>query len=156
MTTPLSVDAEIATYLQNKTLPVTLNFSGTAPYNLFASTLPDGPDTAVGILLTGGAAPIMTMTGQAASESTIDRATFQIRVRADTNSYITGNALIQGIYKALQGITETRLNGGSTTLFHLITSMQPPVYLGRGENVDKRQRHVWSQNYMAWIDDPFR
>lgn len=156
MPTPLSLDAEITTYLQSQALPVGLNFNGAGTINLFASTLPDSPDTAVGVHLTGGMLPVMTLTGLSATESAIDRSTFQIVVRVAPNQYTTGNALIQGIYKSLQGITETRINGGTNTLFHLITALQPPVYLGRGENVDKRQRHVWSQNYLAWIDDPFR
>lgn len=151
----LSLEAEIATYLQGLTFTPALNFSGAGDKNLFAAAMPDVPDIAVGIIATPGMAPVMTLTGSGAAESRIDRASFQVRVRADMNNFVEGQQLTQAIYKALQGIVETVLvTGGS--LYHLITALQPPRYLGRGEDVDMRQRPNWAQNFVATMDNAQR
>ena len=149
----LSLEQEIATYLAGAvTTPVTLSLAT----NLFYAAFPDEPDLCVGVIATGGLAPIMTLTGSGAAESKIDRGSFQVRVRAGMTDYTDGAALIQAVYKALQGVTETVINGGANQLFHLITALQPPHYLGRGSDVDERQRHNWVQNFMATFDDAAR
>lgn len=160
MTTYLSLGDEIVTYLQGlSTLSTPLNFDGAGDINLFSSLLPDEPDLAVAVLERGGLPPVMTLTGaptggSAAAESKIGQPVFQVRVRSGMEGYVVGNALMQSVFKALHGINETVLNGSPNGLFHLIAAMQSPVYLGRGESVDKRQRHNWSVNFRVIWDNP--
>lgn len=155
MTTVLSLEDEIATYLQSQgsAISTVLNFNGSGTVNLFTTFLPDAPDLAVAILPRPGVAPVMTLTGLSAAESKIDRPGFQVRVRSGMNGYTAGNALIQSIFKALQGITETVINGSPNALFHLISAMQSPAYIGT-EPI--RQRHQWSQNWNVIWENPAR
>lgn len=139
----LSLGDEFCTYLGAQGLG--LNFNGAGTVNLFSTLLPDQPDLAAAVIERGGLMPVMTLTGGGAAESKFDRPSIQIRVRSGMQGYTAGNTLIEGIFKALQGINETALNVGGS-LFHLITAQQSPVYLGR----DDRERHQWSQNYLVW------
>lgn len=155
--TALSLEQEIATYLDGETLSTDLVL-GT---NLFYSTLPDEPDLCVGILSTGGSAAPLFLTGPASpgpalTEPNLDIATFQVSVRAGMTDFATGHALAQSVYKALQGLFETVLNGSPNALFHLIRALQPPHYLGRGLATDPRERHRWTQNYQTIWDNPAR
>lgn len=149
--TVLSVGSEIATYLQSVTA-LSLNFSGTGTINCFVSVLPDQPNQAVAIYERGGLGPVMVLTGSSGPESKLDRAGFQVRVRADMTNYTAGQNLAQGIYGALQGIVETKINGSSNQLFHLIQAISPPAYIGR----DDKQRHEFSQQYYAWFENGAR
>ena len=155
MTLPLST--EIATYLQNSSLGLTMGS------NLFVGQLPDTPDECVAVGERPGQAPVMWLTGGVAptgatgvtgpaspvNESKLDRPTVQVRVRCPT--YVTGNTLTQGIFGKLQGVTETTITSGGQ-LFHLIAALGSPAYIG----VDVQQRHEWSQSYSVWFENGLR
>ena len=149
MPTPLSLGAELATYLQSYSPSLGLNFSGVGTINLFVNGLPDTdavPDLAATIMEGGGLPPVMTLTaGDATLVNKLDRPRVQIMVRAAMTGYAAGNTLANGIFKALQGKANTQLNAGGAT-FTLIMAQQSPVYVGR----DERQRHRWTQNFHAW------
>lgn len=138
-----SLSDEICLYLQTKGLG--LNFNGAGTINLFSTLLLDQPDLAAAVIDRPGSRPLMVMTGGtpvAVAESRLDQPFFQVRVRSGMTGYTAGNAMVEGIFKALQGVTETVLNVGGS-LFHLITANQSPAYLGR----DEKERHQWSQNF---------
>lgn len=145
----LSLAEDLATYLEGQSIG--LNYNGAGTINCFVSLLPDQPDLAAAIIERGGLPPVMWLTGGGVYESHIDNPTVMVRVRASMGSYNDGHTLIQNIYKALHGVTETTLNAGGA-LFHLIAAMQYPTYLGR----DERQRHEWSQNYRVIYENPNR
>jgi hypothetical protein len=144
----LSLGDEICTYLQG--LGIGLNFNGPGTINLFSSNMPDEPEQAAACYERGGLPSVMWLTGQnALAESLIDQPILQVRVRSAMQGYVAGTTLTQSIFKALQGVTETVLNGGGA-LFHLIRSQQSPIYMGR----DEKQRHQWSQNFfIIWDND---
>lgn len=144
-----SLGDEIALYLQAQSLG--LNFNGGGTINMFSTLLPDQPDLAAAVIERGGLPTVMWLTGPspATNESKLDRPVFQIRVRSGMTGYNAGNTLAEGIFSKLQGLTEVVLNIGGA-LFHLISSLQSPVYLGR----DEKERHQWSQNYQVmWEND---
>lgn len=151
MTTPLSLGAEIATYLQGVT-SLGLNFSGPGPVNLFVNGIPDAqvtPDLAASVNEGGGIAPVMTLEGNSAGVNKVDRPVVQIRVRAPMGGFVAGNTLVNGIFSALQGNGNGALTSGGAT-FLLLMANQSPVYLDR----DELQRHRWSQNYaIFWVND---
>lgn len=145
----MSLGDEICTYLQAQSLG--LNFDGSGTINCFSSHLPDQPDLAVAVIERGGLPTVMWLTGPAyqsttyvppVNESLFDQPGFQVFVRSGMTGYNAGNTMMQGVFKALQGVVEATLNSGGA-LFHLISSLQSPMYLGR----DEKERHQWSQNY---------
>lgn len=152
----MSLGDEICTYLQGQSLG--LNFSGSGTVNLFSSLMPDMPDLAVSVVERGGLSTVMRLTGTPSStttylppynESILDRPVFQVFIRSGMTGYTAGNTTVQGVFRALQGLTEVVLNPGGS-LFHLIASMQSPMYLGR----DIKERHQWSQNFsVMWNNE---
>jgi hypothetical protein len=152
----LTLAQEIATYLTGQTLSTALSYNpGTTGSNLFASFLPDQPDTAVAVIERGGVGTLATLTaGGALPESRFERAVFQIRMRTGNSAgdYAAGFALAESIYWTLQGLTELTLNPPDGQYFHLITAVQPPQYLGREIT---RERHAFSQNFNAWFENAF-
>lgn len=151
MTTPLSLGAEIATYLQSVT-PLGLNFSGPGPVNLFVNGIPDAqvtPDLAASVNEGGGIAPVMTLEGNGAGVNKVDRPVVQIRVRAAMGGYVAGNTLVTAIFGALQGNGGGALNAGGAT-FLVLMANQSPVYIGR----DELERHNWSETFTVfWAND---
>jgi len=143
-----SLGDEICLYLQSASIG--LNFNGSGTINLFSTLLPDEPDLAAAVIERGGLPPVMWLTGwPAVNESKLEQPVFQVRIRSGMTGYNAGNLLAQGVFGALQGVTETVLNSGGA-LFHLITAQQSPVYMGR----DERERHQWSQNFFVmWEND---
>lgn len=152
MPTPLSLGAEIATYLQG--IPaLALNFSDPGTINLFVAGLPDAtetPDLAAAVTERGGIGPVMTLTaGDPALVNKLDRPQIQIRVRAAMGGYVAGNTLVNGIFGALHCVANTQLNAGGA-VFRLIMAQQSPVYLGR----DERERHGWTLNlFVIWANN---
>ena len=140
----LGLEWEICTYLNSQAV-------ATFGTNLFATQLPDQPDTCISVQTRGGLRPVMTMTGGGLPESKFDRPNIQIRGRAEASSFADGNDLMQAVFGALQGIVETTLRVGGP-LFHLIYALQSPQYLGR----DEKERHQWSQNLNVWWENPQR
>lgn len=155
MPTPLSLGAELATYLQGYSPSLGLNFSNPGTINLFVGGLPDTattPDLAASLLERGGIGPVMTLTGGSATlTNKLDRPQVQVRVRAAMTGYVAGNTLVNGIFGALHGIANTQLNTGGA-VFTLIMAQQSPVYLGR----DERERHCWSLNFATWWENDQR
>lgn len=153
-----SLGDEIAIFLQGQGLG--LNFNGAGTINCFSTLLPDQPDLAIAIIERGGLPTVMTLTGPAfqsttyvppVNESKFDQPVIQIFARSGMTGYTVGNALVQGVFGALQGVVEHRINPGGA-LFHLIASLQSPMYLGR----DLKERHQWSQNFAIQWTNPQR
>jgi hypothetical protein len=155
-TTPLGLTGEICTYLQEQGLPVALNYSGVGTINLFDTFLPDTPDLAVAVMARGGMAPLTTLVGGVGAgprvaEGKLDRPNVQIMTRCDAGDYVTGNALAEAVFGALQGVGEETLNPPDGAYFHWIFALQSPVYLGQ---MGGRERHLWSQNFrVLWDND---
>lgn len=119
---------------------------------VFVGRIPDQPDDCVAVIERPGLAPLMTMTGKgvapvAPAEEKSDRPMIQIRVRS--TSYITGRSIAYTIFRGLHGIAETTI--GDTPV-HLLEALQSPHHLG----LDEKQRHEWSQNFAAHIEDLHR
>lgn len=155
---PLSLAAEICTYLEGLALPVALNFDGVGETNLFATFLPDTPDLAVVVMERGGMAPLTTLVGGVGSgprvpESKLDRPNVQIMTRCPSGDFVTGNQLAEAVFGALQGVGETYLNGPTHAYFHWIFALQSPQYLGQ---MGGRERHLWSQNLRVLWTNPQR
>jgi hypothetical protein len=140
---------EICEYLQSQSIG--LNFNGAGTINCFSSLLPDQPDLAVAVIERGGLAPVSWLTGPGTrsttfvppvNESLLDQPVVQIFTRSGMTGFTPGYTLAQDVFGVLHGTVEQTLNPGGT-LFHLISAMQSPMYLGR----DEKERHRWSQNY---------
>lgn len=152
-----SLGDEICTYLQGQSIG--LNFDGTGTINCFSTLLPDQPDLAVAVIERGGLPTVTWLTGPAFSsttyvppvnESLLDQPVFQVFARSGMTGYNAGNTLVQQVFGALQGLVELTLNPPSGAYFHLIESMQSPMYLGR----DEKERHQWSQNFrVMWENE---
>lgn len=144
----LGLEWELCTYLASAAV-------ATFGTNLFATLLPDQPDTCLALRVRGGMRPLMVLTGTPSgpprAEMQFDRPNIQVRCRAAASSFAAGNDLIQAAYAALEGKAETTLRSGGP-LFHLIRANQSPQYLGR----DVKERHEWSQNFQVWWDNPQR
>jgi hypothetical protein len=154
----LSLGDEICTYLQGQSIG--LNFNGAGTINCFSTLLPDQPDLAVAIIERGGLPTVTWLTGPGGrsttfvppvNESLLDRPVFQVFTRSGMTGYTAGNTLVQKVFKALQGVVEETLNAGGS-LFHLILSMQSPMYLGR----DEKERHQWAQNFQVMWENEQR
>lgn len=152
MSLPLA--AELCTYLQTQSLSTPLNFSNAGDKNLFATFLPDTPDIAVAISERPGLPPLTVLVGGGPNarrpESKLDRPFVQIQTRCPATEYLIGNALVESVFGALDGLGEQVLNGGGA-YFHWIFALQSPAYLGQ---LAGRERHLWSQNYrILWTND---
>lgn len=154
----ISLGDEVCLYLQSKAIG--LNFNGPGTVNCFSSLLLDQPDLAVAVLERGGLPTVMWLTGTPGSsttfmppinESLLDRPVFQVFTRSGMTGYTAGNTMAQKVFKTLQGVVEQTLNAGGS-LFHLIASMQSPMYLGR----DEKERHQWSQSFSVMWDNEQR
>lgn len=153
----LSVAGEICLYLQAQSTPVALIYNAPGTVNLFDTFLPDVPDVAVMAAPRGGIAPVSIITGTPApSGVTQPRLAFarprvQILTRCAADGYDTGNSLAEAVFGALHGLNELFLNGGGHAYFHWIEAVQSPEYLGQ---TGGRDRHLWSQNFSVWWEDP--
>ncbi len=153
VTASLSVSANIAEYLQSVTA-LGLNFNGAGTVNCFVGLLNDTPDQLVAIFERPGMAPLPVLAGNNSSVNTglLDQPIIQIRVRSASGSYEAGNTLMQGVYKALEGVTEQLVPASTGLFFHLMLAQGFPAYLG----LDVRQRHEWSQNYRVILENSQR
>lgn len=154
----MSLSDEICEYLQSQSIG--LNFNGTGGINCFSSHLPDQPDLAAAVIDRGGIPPVGWLTGPAfhsttfvppVNESLFDRPVVQIFTRSGMTGFTSGTELVQNIFGVLHGTVEQVINVGGA-LFHLISAMQSPMYLGR----DEKQRHQWSQNFTVWWENTDR
>lgn len=156
MSAPLSLAAEICTYLQNQPLPSPLNFDGAGTKNCFATFLPDTPDLAVVVMERGGTSSLSSLvggvgTGARLPEGNTERPNLQIMTRCGATDFLTGNALMEAVFGALNGLGEQYLNGNTNAYFHWIFNLQSPVYLGQ---MGGRERHLWSVNFRVMWDNP--
>lgn len=120
--------------------------------NMFIGRVPDtpeAPNACVGIIETGGTAPLTTQIGQSQADIKVDRPSFQVRVRDP--DYTTGYATIQNIYSKLRPIVEQTIVGGGS-LIHNLEALQSPTYIGR----DEVQRHSFTMNFLAVWENPNR
>lgn len=143
-----SLGDELCIYLQGQSLPTALNFNGVGTINLFSTYLPDQPDLAAAITERPGLPPQMMLQDPV---SKLDKPNIQIMVRSGMTDWTDGNALMEGIFGALQNLAEATLNVGGA-YFHLIQALGSPAYLGIAR--DKRERHLWSLNMnVMWEND---
>ena len=150
VTAPLSLADTICIYLQSAGL--SLNFNGAGTVNCFSNFLNDTPDQIVAVFERAGMVPLMMLAGGGAGIGVLDQPQFQVRVRSASGDYAGGNALTQNVYGVLQGVTETYLPDNGGQLFHLVTALGSPGYLG----IDVRQRHEWSQTFRVLYEDEQR
>lgn len=118
---------------------------------LFNTVVPEQPDMAIGLLERPGFRPFMTMTGGGLAESKTDQPVFQLLVRGPQQDYTSAFTLAMACFKALEGVSETTLVAGGAT-WHLIEALQSPAHLGR----DEKQRHQYSQNFRAIVENVWR
>ena len=136
--TTLSLCGSIAAYLETIT-DLNLNFDGAGAVNLFAGFIPDEPDQMVAVLERPGAATLLTFTGNSQPQSLLDQPVVQIRTRAATGAFVTGNTLTQQVWGNLQGLSNIQLPTGGMK-FLLLTATGYAAYLG----TDTRNRPEWS------------
>lgn len=151
----LSLAECLTTYLGSiPGLGLTYNPDAVTPAStVFADFLPDSPVQAVAVLERAGAETRLTMTGMGQPQSLLDQPVVQIRVRSGPDDYATGNTLMQQVWGALQGLSETYLpDQASGMLFHLITATGYPAYLG----VDVQERHEWSVSLRVLLENTQR
>lgn len=95
--------------------------------NLFLSLLPETPDNVVAIIENSGVAPVFT---QGSSHlPRIERPEIQVLVRND--SYATGRALAETIYRLLTQVTNQTIG---SVLYHRIEAISSPQLLERDQN----------------------
>lgn len=116
-----------------------LTFSEAAGGNVFVDTLPQAPDTAVGIYYTGGA--------EASSKDPEDLPNVQIIVRGTADPR-TGLGLWHEIYSVLHGLRNVTLPDGEVIIYCLAIQ-SAPVPIGP----DEKQRRRYSMNLRCMIDN---
>lgn len=136
--------SEIVTYLAAQVSGLV------ASTNLFYSRLPDQPDACVAVFSTGGAAPLVTQIGQSQADIKVGQPSFQVRVRDPV--YANGFARAVNCLAALQKVVEQTIVGSGSTWHSILALQSAPTDLGR----DVKQRHEWSINFLARIEDPNR
>ena len=127
----MSLLSDVATYLDSQLASLTL---GT---NLFLGRLPDGPDTCVALIESGGMAPSATM---ADGKPLVSRPRIQVFVRA--KAYSDAETLASSVWNALEGVLNENL---TATRYYNITAVQSPFSLER----DAQDRQVMTQNFQV-------
>jgi hypothetical protein len=123
----MTTEADIAAYLASKG-------RGTVGTTIFTNTLPSSPDAVIAIFAYAGQAPERMSCG------VLDKPSFQVRVRGAKNGAGAARALIETIFKDLDGLSNITLSG---TAYQSITSPQSgPAPMGEDEN--GRTEYVWN------------
>jgi hypothetical protein len=117
---------DIAVYLAAQGL-------GIIEKNLFKGSMPDKPDSCIGVFEYSGSPPDLAHDG-----AEIENPGLQIRVR--DKSYATGRTKIESIIRALHPSTNITMG---TTFYLSITVNQSPIPLGSDQN----GRQEWSVNF---------
>lgn len=120
---------DIAQHLHNQGI-------ATLGTNLFKSYMPDGPDSAVCVIDTGGVAP--------ERELDFKSPTFQVYIRSTT--YALGKAKLDSVRDVLHGKSMQNLGiGGDETFFMYIFAISEGGHLGR----DEADRDLFSINFIC-------
>jgi hypothetical protein len=98
------------------------------------------PHKAVFCLATGGPAPLMHTQGNNGPD--VKRASVQVRIRGDVNSFAAGQTLARSVWTALQRAT-------FAGYMSIACRESEPVYLG----VDNTEHHEWSVNVETWREE---
>lgn len=109
----------------------------TAGTNLFYGRLPDGPDTCVALIETGGQSPTNTMVN---GKPLVLRPRIQVLTRA--KAYADADSLANSVWAALEGILDDSLSG---TRYYNVTAIQSPFSLER----DSQDRQIMAQNFQV-------
>jgi hypothetical protein len=104
--------------------------------NLFLSLLPETPDNVVAILENSGVAPVFTLGSNHLPR--IERPEIQVLVRND--SYSTGRALAESIYRLLTQVTNQTIG---SVLYQRIEAVSAPDLMER----DINYRSVFTCNF---------
>lgn len=128
----MSALTDIGTYLAAASISTQDLTLGT---NLFLGRLPDSPDTCVGLIQTGGVAPIDTF---GTSFPPLEVPSLQTLIRA--SSYATSESLAIDIFKSLSAVENATL---TSTLYLKIEAEQSPFPVER----DRQERVIFSCNY---------
>ncbi len=153
----LSLCASVAAYLETVT-SLSLNFDGAGTKNCFAGFIPDEPDQMVAVLERPGAQTLLTLTGPAGTtgtnqaQSLIDQPVIQLRTRAASGGYVTGNTLAQQAWGYIQGLNNTMLPSTGGMRFLLVTASSYPAFIG----LDARQRPEWSGTLRCILENTQR
>lgn len=119
---------EIANYIHNQGL-------GTLRTDLFRTDAPNTPDDVIIVSEYGGMAPIRSHSDPANPDEPVR---FQVLVRS--KQYQQGRNRIETIYRTLDGITNTVIEG---VRYRSIMALQTPFPIGRDEN----QREQFTVNF---------
>lgn len=103
-----------------------------ADYGVTQGYIPDKPDRCIALYETGGFPNIALSTG------TVDRPTFQVRVRGPSWSvnptgYTSARAKIETIRSTLEGVMNKSIGSPLWAYVH-IKSLHPPISMGRDPN----------------------
>jgi len=105
----------------------------TGDYSVTVGYVPAQPDRLISVLETGG------LPNEGLSTGTVDRPTFQVRVRGPawgtlpTGTYTTVRAKIETVRSTLEGVLNKTIGNPPWKYVH-IKSMAPPLDLGRDDN----------------------
>lgn len=127
----MSLLTDIGVYLDSQLASLTV---GT---NLFYGRLPDGPDTCVALIETGGQTPSSTMVN---GKPLVLRPRIQVLTRA--KAYADAESLASSVWGALEGLLDDNLSG---TRYYNVTAIQSPFSLER----DSQDRQVMAQNFQV-------
>jgi len=128
---------EVASYLQTQGIAPT---GSTASWSIAKGYEVDSPDRLITILETGG----FPNDPRPAPDNTIDRPTFQLRVRGPANGYSTARATIGAARLVLDQVNNMRI-GPSSWYYLSIRAVHEPLSLG----VDNQQRPTLVMNFAA-------
>ena len=121
--------AEVANYLVVQGVAAA---GSTADYVVSQGYVPAQPDRIISVLETGG------LPNEGLSTGTVDRPTFQVRVRGpawsvNTQGYTSARAKIETVRSTLEGVLNRTIGNPPWRYLH-IKSMAPALDLGRDDN----------------------
>lgn len=134
--------AEVANYLVAQGVGPT---GSTADYSIGIGYEPPSPDRFIALVETGG------LPNEGLSTGTVDRATFQVRVRGPSwgtlaaGSYTTARAKIETVRSTLEGVLNKTIGNPAWRYLH-IKSFAPPLDQGR----DVNDRPNLTMNFWAY------
>lgn len=100
--------------------------------------VPNSPDKLIAILETGG------LPNEGLSTGTVDRPTFQVRVRSGAYGYSTARAKLESVRSTLEGVINKKIGSPAWGYLH-IKAMHPALSLGQ----DDQDRPTVVMNFWA-------
>jgi hypothetical protein len=83
----------------------------------------------------GGMPGIRTMSNASPNAPVLEEQRFQIMVRTSDEGFELGRATMESVYRALDGVAGTRIDGTTSgALYSWIAALSPPVFLSFDEN----------------------